>query len=353
VPRPPSNKVISALLRNIFWRTTSPVASVAIRAGLSRQAVNKTLQHLINDGLVSVDRRKHRRRYFLVYTSQNHELDLRGPDANEDIIWKAFKPLLTDLPGETSDICHYGLTEMTNNSIDHSEGKRAIVTVSRTAVSLRMTVYDDGVGIFRKIAGALNLSDPRQSILELSKGKFTTDPSRHSGEGIFFTSRVFDRFLLRSSDLLFVHRFNNDDWRLRSKDRQIVGTRVTMDLLIPSERTLQQVTSEFSSGPDDYSFSKTHVPIKLARYGEDSLISRSSAKRVLFRHEKFSEVILDFAGVRTVGQGFADEIFRVFASEHSNVRIIPVNMNEAVTRMVERARAAFRDQSTSPPTSFE
>ena len=36
--------------------------------------------------------------------------------------------------------------------------------------------------------------DKRQALFELSKGKFTTDPSRHSGEGVFFTSRMFDDF---------------------------------------------------------------------------------------------------------------------------------------------------------------
>ena len=36
----------------------------------------------------------------------------------------------------------------------------------------------------------LDLSDERLASLELSKGKLTIEPRRHSGEGVFFTSRV-------------------------------------------------------------------------------------------------------------------------------------------------------------------
>ena len=58
----------------------------------------------------------------------------------------------------------------------------------------------------------------------------------------------------------------------------------------------------------------THIPLRLAEYGEDNLVSRSQAKRVLARVDRFEEVILDYSGIRAVGQAFADEIFRVFAA---------------------------------------
>ena len=45
------------------------------------------------------------------------------------------------------------------------------------------------------------------------------------------------------------------------------------------------------------------------------------------------EVILDFTDVNWMGQGFAHQIFVVFANSHKSVNIIPVNMNEDVTKM--------------------
>jgi hypothetical protein len=50
-------------------------------------------------------------------------------------------------------------------------------------------------------------------------------------------------------------------------------------------------------------------------------------------------VTLDFSGVEIVGQGFCDEVFRVFARAHPQVTIEPVGMNETVAFMVARARA--------------
>ena len=237
------------------------------------------------------------------------------------------------------EICHYGLTEMVNNAIDHSAGHAVRVELIRTTGSIHLRVIDDGIGMFQKIADALNLSDPRLSLLELSKGKFTTDPKRHTGEGIFFTSRSFDRFTIRSSELLFRHSSRSDDWKFEVEEKSFVGTRVTMSLIVPSSRDLKDVFQRFSSGPDEYRFAKTHVPLKLADYGDEGLLSRSSAKRVLSRVDRFSEVVLDFSNVGSIGQGFADEIFRVFRNEHPSVNLIPINANEQVTQMIRRAQS--------------
>jgi hypothetical protein len=68
-------------------------------------------------------------------------------------------------------------------------------------------------------------------------------------------------------------------------------------------------------------------------------MSRSEARSVLHTLGRFGEVVLDFAGVEAVGQGFADEVFRVWARAHTDVRLLPVNMNENVDFMVRRARA--------------
>jgi STAS-like domain of unknown function (DUF4325) len=76
----------------------------------------------------------------------------------------------------------------------------------------------------------------------------------------------------------------------------------------------------------------------IAQYGNDKLISRSQANRLLARVEVFKTVIFDFAGVPTIGQAFADEIFRVFPNRHPEIRISSVNENEEVARMIKRAK---------------
>lgn len=65
-------------------------------------------------------------------------------------------------------------------------------------------------------------------------------------------------------------------------------------------------------------------------------MSRSQAKRVILGLEKFQQITLDFSGVRFVGQGFVDEVFRVFKRAHPNSTINYINANSDVTFMIQR-----------------
>jgi hypothetical protein len=65
-------------------------------------------------------------------------------------------------------------------------------------------------------------------------------------------------------------------------------------------------------------------------------VSRSEAKRLLAGLDQFTDVEVDFAGVESVGQGFVDELFRVWPQSHPATTINPTNMNEAVEFMVTR-----------------
>ena len=66
-------------------------------------------------------------------------------------------------------------------------------------------------------------------------------------------------------------------------------------------------------------------------------MSRSQAKRLIARFDRFRTVILDFSEVQEIGQAFADELFRVYAGSHREVELLPKNMTEQVERMWLRA----------------
>ena len=172
-----------------------------------------------------------------------------------------------------------------------------------------------------------------QAILELSKGKLTTDPDRHTGQGIFFTSRMLDEFSILSRGAYFSHEATQPaDWILPDDDPD-TSTMVTMELDNNTERTLKDVFDQYSSG-DNYDFSKTVVPLRLAKFGEEKLISRSQAKRALARVERFKSVVFDFAGVEMIGHAFADEIFRVWAKAHGDVVCTVIDANPAVRKTI-------------------
>lgn len=261
------------------------------------------------------------------------------PGIDEHIAWEHdFRPVF-DLAKNVLNIAHHGFTEMVNNANDHSEGGAATVLMQVRDGRLSLLVIDDGIGIFEKISLAMALPDRRLAMLELSKGKFTTDPRNHSGEGIFFTSRMFDQFQIEANDLHYDHDVRDrHDWLLEI-DRPETGTLVYMSLPVDSPRTTKEVFDAYSGG-DDYGFHKTVVPVRLARVGNENLVSRSQAKRLVARFEGFKTVILDFQGVDEIGQAFADEIFRVFRASHPEVELVGIHASAEVQQMINRATTA-------------
>ncbi|MDP2657397.1 MAG: STAS-like domain-containing protein, partial [Candidatus Deferrimicrobium sp.] len=249
----------------------------------------------------------------------------------EDRFWRQeVVPLLTGYRENVFKIWQYGFTEMVNNAIDHSGGTRVTVTVETTAATTTLWIADDGVGIFRKIQAELGLEDERHAILELAKGKLTTDPKRHTGEGIFFTSRMFDDYVILSGGVYFSHKTGEEEDWILERERPGEGTTVVMSLRNRSDRTVKQIFEKYTASPKDFGFNRTIVPVRLAKHGAEQLVSRSQAKRLLARFERFKVVILDFAGIDEIGQAFADEIFRVYSLQHPEVRIVPANAGPEV-----------------------
>ena len=335
------------IVENIAKHPESISRITAARFKITRQAVNKHLQRLVEEKVIRESGKTRGRAYKL-----SPLVEWRGryeivPGLAEDVIWtREVRLALGQLPDNALNIWHHGFTEMLNNAIDHSGGTAINVWIKKTAATAQMCISDDGVGIFRKIQAALNLLDERHAVLELAKGKFTTDPKNHSGEGIFFTSRMFDSFDIVSGGVVFRHDYGTPvDW-IHEADESHNGTFVFMTLNNHTSRTTTKIFNQFTS-QDDFTFSKTIVPVKLAKYGDDNLISRSQAKRLLARVELFKVVIFDFKEVPTIGQAFADEIFRVFANEHPNIALHVRNQNSEVKRMIDRVKSGGASQEPS------
>jgi anti-sigma regulatory factor (Ser/Thr protein kinase)/uncharacterized protein (DUF1330 family) len=258
---------------------------------------------------------------------------------DEDVIWR--RDMSSHLAGtarNVAQICQYGFTEMANNAIEHSGSPTLTITLFKDEETIRFDVIDYGVGIFAKIKKALGLEYPDHVILELIKGKFTSDPQRHSGEGIFFTSRIFDVFSIISEGLMFSWLKNSSQFEFSNVD-SVPGTTVTMVISTSSQLSLSDVFNEYADPDKHPVFYKTAVPLQIMQHGGDSLMSRSQARRLMNRFDRFREVVLDFTGVTFIGQGFADEIFRVFANANPGTHLVPVNCTESVERMVAHVKA--------------
>jgi len=338
-----SAKIRNYILDQIESGKERIAQEVSQKFGISTQAANRHLKHLTETDIIVATGRTRNRKYELkaIYDEQFNFGISR--DLKEDFIWrKHISPILSVFLGKNIinknvfDIWHYGFTEMFNNVIDHSKGKSVIVRVLTNLRNVELSVIDDGIGIFENIRNYFNLEDERHAILELAKGKVTTAPDGHTGEGIFFTSRMLDRFSVASNSLSYI-RGKQHDWLIEDRDDPFKGTGVIMNISNKSKRTLQDVFREYED--DDYGFAKTIVPVELALYEGEKLISRSQAKRLLAGLDRFKVVMLDFKGVKSIGRAFTDEIFRVFQREHPDVELIPVNVSQDVEKSILSARS--------------
>jgi anti-sigma regulatory factor (Ser/Thr protein kinase)/DNA-binding transcriptional ArsR family regulator len=321
-------------------RSGGPVASRAAEAtGLARVTISRRLAKLVESGYVIREGSGTRPHYRISDTLRwwqgcwpRDQMIREG----EGAIWAHHVgPLLDRVKLNVRSLAYTGFTEMLNNATDHSDAQSVSTSVRLTPQTLQIAVMDDGVGIFNRIARFLDLPDRRLAVLELSKGKLTTATTGHSGIGVFVCSRMFDRFTIRSDGLVFTHDHDfTFDWLDDELYRK--GTIVLMEIGLDSERTPSQVYDRYFDPEEvgDVAFRATEVPVRLAALGDD-LISRSQGKWVVSRIEQFSRVLLDFTDVKAVGQGFVDEVFRVFANAHPEVKLVAAHMEPEVERVVK------------------
>ena len=305
---------------------------VARRAGVTRQAAYAHLSKLVAAGRARREGAGRGTRYTRSWDF-HRVYPISGLD--ESAVWtevQAELPQLARVPSNVRNVVGYCFTEMLNNAIDHSTGVNPP----------RIEMGEQGCEVvFRRIREQWSLPDDLASIAELSKGKRTTFPERHSGEGIFFTSKAVDHFELASGG----YRWRVDNTRRdmavgESTTRR--GTLVRFDVDTSVDRSLAAVFAPYTNV--DTEFDRSEIVLHLLEAGA-AFLSRSEAKRLAAGLDQFRVVTLDFRGVEDVGQGFVDELFRVWSREHPNTRFVPINMNEGVRFMVERGLPGNQSRS--------
>jgi anti-sigma regulatory factor (Ser/Thr protein kinase) len=333
-----SSEIEGFILKNVESHPMDIVAFITANFGISRQASHSYMAKMIKSRKIISTGRTRSTRYFLAGGNHIEFATKLVTGLFEDQIWTRYvEPIIARYPENIQHLCYYGFTEIFNNAIDHSEGTVVFTDIRIDNGNLHITIMDNGIGIFEKIKEALNLESDREAILHLSKGRFTTDPSKHTGEGIFFTSRMFDQFSIFSDDSFYT--FTGRNWLLSSEKKEPFGkgTSIRMALSLRSQKTPKEVMDQYAD--QEIGFHKTIVAVALSANPNDPHVSRSQAKRLLMGVEKFKEIVLDFTGVTSVGPAFIDQIFRVFQNEHPEIQIQYLNANEEVSKMIKRGLA--------------
>jgi anti-sigma regulatory factor (Ser/Thr protein kinase) len=329
-----SETVPKTIERLFAARTYITSTEVAAAAGVSRQAAHYHLKRMVENGLLIAEGARRSSRYRLK-AQLSSSYDLEGLSENE--VWGNERIALRDVDPEVEEtpnlikILNFSFTEMVNNAIDHSKGNTVDVRWFLEKEQVAFEVEDDGIGAFASIRESRGLADDFQSVGELSKGKQTTDPARHSGLGIFFTSRMVNRFSISANQLVWTVDNEIDDYAIGWLDKPRTGTLVRCEVRRDTPMSPADVYAGLSD-PDSNRFNRTTIHVALFREGD--FVSRTEAKLIGARLEGFEVVELDFLGIDQIGQGFADQLFRVWVSEHPTARLIPVNANPAVMAMI-------------------
>lgn len=316
---------------------------VATATGVTRQYASVLLRNLVREG--KLERVGFTRAAFYVKPGSRQETSgqeltrrFRNSGLDEDKIFDSLRrhgSFISDLPDSVERIFGHAFVEMLNNAIEHSKSDFVEIRAGKEGSIVWFIVDDFGIGVFRNIMKKMKLASELEAIQDLLKGKATTHLQTHSGEGIFFTSKIADAFILESFGLRL--RIDNviDDIFIEETQRKRKGTRVIFRVSEKPRKELEDVFKKYQTDAVEGTFDKTEVKVRLYAMGTE-YISRSQARRLLVGLDKFKSIILDFDRVHTIGQGFADQIFRVFRKRHPEIKVTSINANRPVQFMIDR-----------------
>ncbi len=311
--------------------------------GISRQTIASHLKKLVEQGILEKAGSTHNATYALAKKGppkpRSLELQLikKIKGLQEDEVYREVERRLNlkrMLNKNVRSIAYYSFSEMLNNAIDHSRAPQVEITVKLAYGLFLFAIRDRGIGALNNIRKTFHLANDFEAAEHLFKGKQTTMPERHSGQGIFFTSRIADRFALRSNRLEVTVDNDRDDSYFADRN-PLKGTRVEFSIRQHSKKSLQRLFQSFAN--EDFEFDRNVVRVNL--HAEKELISRSQARRLLAGLETFQRITFNFNGKTGMGQAFADEIFRVFAARHPAIQLDYDHASPAVEFMIMRARS--------------
>ncbi len=346
------NRKILELLRQPGGATASDLAR---RLGLSRQAVHQRLRRLEMQGLVVKTGRTRNARFFLAS---------QGPKVEEIAVQKTYETGTVDEDTAFQEIAalarlqaflnrpafvaaQYIFTEVFNNALDHSGSRRIRVQV-RVQPRHRQVVFvirDTGRGLFRTLQQALGLKNEEEAILWLLPGKSTAAPERHAGEGLFFAAKMAKEMTLRSHRLALHFLRYQQEVRVEQQP-YLRGTEVRFVVPFHLRRSPEAVFHRYAPAAYDYQFERSRVVVQVLR---GDLIARSQARRLLRPVlGRFREVVVDFAGVQALGQGFLDELLRVIPGRYPGIRFavrrVPEAFRPLVHHALDKSRVEFLDK---------
>lgn len=343
-----SEKIRQAILQAVAEHPgENPTSALQKQFSVSREAIRKHLKALIESHHLREEGYGKGRRYYpgqnFIWKETSQSIDLSYKELKKageaEIFQKKILPFLQTNRFSESNIKRvaYAATEILNNVIDHSQSHHVAISLKLNQSEFTLVVSDDGLGVFETLQTYFSLDDYYEAAGELAKGKRTTDPARHAGEGLFFSARIADAFSVEANGIKYSYVEENDDWAIGPSE-QTQGSKLTLKFDTNSTKTTKEVFEKYTEDFDFQQKSPRLVSPYIIKLPKGAFPSRSEAKKILAGAEQFSSIVVDFKDVESIGQGFADEMFRVFQNSHPQITIETRNANSFVERMIKHVK---------------
>ena len=334
-----SSQIKNFILDNLSKHKKDIINTSIQKFGISRQAMLKHMRTLIEEKEV-IAHGKTKDRYYehRPKINFNKEIKLESSFSTDNTVLEFVLPNLGHLRSNVIEIIQFSMTALLNNVIIHSNAQKLYFKLYHTHDDFHVVVTDNGNGIFKNIASALDLESKRIAAIELLKGRITTDPDNYSGEELNAILNIFDNIKIESNGVaLTVDNLNKEMYTEPSLNEY--GTRIHLKINPKTKKSCQEVFKKiYNSNLDEVS-----IPMCLLKKSKlDQLNSRSQAKRGLHNIKGLNFVYLDFKGVEIIGPAFADEIIRQIKKVSKSIKVNWVNSNEVVEIMMSRAVSRFK-----------
>ncbi len=336
----PKTKIIRKfILDNVSLHPTDIVKVVAQKFAISRQAAARHLKKLTTQGEIETEGNTSGRIYRL-HKGRIAEFSYRIADrpSAEEVYTADILPLLVSLPSNVQKLWAYCFEEIFSNGTSHSKGTNLTIRVIQKKLQTTINVIDDGIGIFNSIKKRHKLDNDEHAALLLSNSTFQKKSDIQERANIFLSSRMTSSFTIVSKRVVLTHQQDISwDWTLGRTQEETPGTFVNMVITNDNLRSPEEIIDEYKTSRKEL-LARTCIPVKLVDYCAQAPFSRSQARRVLSRIDKFKIAILDFIGVEEIGPAFADQVFRVFSLEHPEIEVLYTNANKQVEAVIKMAR---------------
>src|SRR5688572_21875322 len=211
----------------------SVARQVAQAYGISRQAANRHLDALVEEGVLEQAGATRSKEYRLRRESLlNREIRVT-PVLSPERLWDDhIAPVLADDRADVRELCRGAFRDLVRNVTTHAHASWVTVAFSATARHIDVAVGDDGRGIFNQVATRLGAKGARECaelLVRHANARSTDFPAVR----LVLLGRNFETFAIASSGIALEFNAGTDAWSLRDDDVPAQGTRVALRLRRP------------------------------------------------------------------------------------------------------------------------